>query len=71
MKRLVAGPGVYICDECIELCSEIIEEEFEDTKTDTELNDIPKPKDIKAILDQYVIGQEMPRNPVCCCLQPL
>jgi ATP-dependent Clp protease ATP-binding subunit ClpX len=58
VKRLVAGPGVYICDECIELCSEIIEEEFEETKTDSELNDIPKPKDIKAILDQYVIGQE-------------
>ena len=46
VKRLVAGPGVYICDECIELCSEIIEEEFEDIKADTELNDIPKPKDI-------------------------
>ena len=58
VKRLVAGPGVYICDECIELCSEIIEEEFEDTKTDSELNDIPKPREIKAILDQYVIGQE-------------
>ena len=58
VKRLVAGPGVYICDECIELCSEIIEEEFEDTRADTELNDIPKPKEIKAILDQYVIGQE-------------
>jgi len=58
VKRLVAGPGVYICDECIELCSEIIEEEFEDTRTDTELNDIPKPKEIKDILDQYVIGQE-------------
>ena len=58
VKRLVAGPGVYICDECIELCSEIIEEEFEEAKADTELNDIPKPKEIKAILDQYVIGQE-------------
>jgi ATP-dependent Clp protease ATP-binding subunit ClpX len=58
VKRLVAGPGVYICDECIELCAEIIEEEFEETKADSELNDIPKPKDIKAILDQYVIGQE-------------
>jgi ATP-dependent Clp protease ATP-binding subunit ClpX len=55
---LVAGPGVYICDECIELCSEIIEEEFEETKVDAELNDIPKPKEIKEILDQYVIGQE-------------
>ncbi|MCR4436210.1 MAG: ATP-dependent Clp protease ATP-binding subunit ClpX [Clostridiales bacterium] len=58
VKRLVAGPGVYICDECIELCSEIIEEEFEEAKTDAELNDIPKPKEIKEILDQYVIGQE-------------
>lgn len=58
VKRLVAGPGVYICDECIELCSEIIEEEFEEAKADTELNDIPKPIEIKEILDQYVIGQE-------------
>lgn len=58
VKRLVAGPGVYICDECIELCSEIIEEEFEDTKLDTEVSDIPKPKEIKNILDQYVVGQD-------------
>lgn len=58
VKRLVAGPGVYICDECIELCSEIIEEEFEDTKVDTEVSEIPKPKEIKEILDQYVVGQD-------------
>ncbi len=58
VKRLVAGPGVYICDECIELCSEIIEEEFEEARAENELNDIPKPKEIKEILDQYVIGQE-------------
>ncbi|MCX7842048.1 MAG: ATP-dependent Clp protease ATP-binding subunit ClpX [Clostridia bacterium] len=58
VKRLVAGPGVYICDECIELCSEIIEEEFEDVRTDYDNNDIPKPREIKEILDQYVIGQE-------------
>lgn len=58
VKRLVAGPGVYICDECIELCSEIIEEEFEEAKAETELNDIPKPKEIREILDQYVIGQD-------------
>ena len=58
VKRLVAGPGVYICDECIDLCSEIIEEEFEDTKIDAEINEIPKPKEIREILDQYVIGQE-------------
>jgi len=58
VKRLVAGPGVYICDECIELCSEIIEEEFEEAREVDELNDIPKPKEIKDTLDQYVIGQE-------------
>lgn len=62
VKRLVAGPGVYICDECIELCSEIIEEEFEETKTDAELGDVPKPGGIKAILDQYVIGQELAKK---------
>lgn len=58
VKRLVAGPGVYICDECIELCSEIIGEEFEDTGMDIQLDEIPKPMEIKNILDQYVIGQE-------------
>jgi ATP-dependent Clp protease ATP-binding subunit ClpX len=57
VKRLVAGPGVYICDECVELCNEIIEEELDD-ETEFELKDIPKPHQIKASLDQYVIGQE-------------
>ncbi|WP_026485982.1 ATP-dependent Clp protease ATP-binding subunit ClpX [Caldanaerobius polysaccharolyticus] len=57
VRRLVAGPGVYICDECIELCQEIIEEEFEDENS-FEFNDLPKPKEIKAILDEYVVGQE-------------
>jgi len=58
VKRLVAGPGVYICDECIELCSEIIGEEFEDNGVDIQIDEIPKPIEIKNILDQYVIGQE-------------
>jgi ATP-dependent Clp protease ATP-binding subunit ClpX len=62
VKRLVAGPGVYICDECIELCSEIIEEEFDEARAGSEFNDVPKPKEIKAILDQYVIGQEMAKK---------
>ena len=57
VKKLVAGPGVYICDECIELCNEIIEEELMD-ETDFELGELPKPKEIKAFLDQYVVGQE-------------
>ncbi|MGB4504833.1 MAG: ATP-dependent Clp protease ATP-binding subunit ClpX [Syntrophaceticus sp.] len=57
VKKLVAGPGVYICDECIELCNEIIEEELGED-TELELSDIPKPQEIKEVLDQYVIGQE-------------
>jgi len=57
VRRLVAGPGVYICDECIELCQEIIDEEFEDA-SELELKDIPKPVEIKQALDQYVVGQE-------------
>ena len=57
VRKLVAGPGVYICDECIELCNEIIEEEFSED-VEVELKDVPKPKDIRQILDQYVIGQD-------------
>ncbi|KLU59548.1 ATP-dependent Clp protease ATP-binding subunit ClpX [Peptococcaceae bacterium CEB3] len=57
VKKLVAGPGVYICDECIELCNEIIEEELNDDLA-VDIGDIPKPKEIRAILDQYVIGQD-------------
>ncbi len=57
VKKLVAGPGVYICDECIELCNEIIEEEFSED-VEVELKEVPKPKAIREILDQYVIGQD-------------
>lgn len=57
VRRLVAGPGVYICDECIDLCQEIIEEEFEDM-SDLDFKDIPKPAEIRSILDQYVVGQD-------------
>ncbi len=57
VKKLVAGPSVYICDECIELCNEIIEEELNEDIS-LEIGDIPKPKEIKDFLDQYVIGQE-------------
>ncbi|MFZ3101371.1 MAG: ATP-dependent Clp protease ATP-binding subunit ClpX [Desulfitobacteriaceae bacterium] len=61
VKKLVAGPGVYICDECIELCNEIIEEELSDD-LGLEIGDIPKPKEIRTILDQYVIGQEQAKK---------
>jgi ATP-dependent Clp protease ATP-binding subunit ClpX len=57
VRKLVAGPGVYICDECIELCNEIIEEELSDD-IEVSLKNIPKPHEIKKILDEYVIGQE-------------
>lgn len=57
VKRLIAGPNVYICDECIDLCQEIIQEEFEENE-EMEAKDLPKPKEIKDILDEYVIGQD-------------
>ena len=56
VHRVIAGPGVYICNECIELCREILEDDVETAPV--ELTDIPKPHDISAILDQYVIGQQ-------------
>ncbi|MEE9138232.1 MAG: ATP-dependent Clp protease ATP-binding subunit ClpX [candidate division NC10 bacterium] len=57
VRKLIAGPTVYICDECIELCNDIIAEELEEERGKA-LGDLPKPAEIKAILDQYVIGQE-------------
>jgi ATP-dependent Clp protease ATP-binding subunit ClpX len=61
VKKLVAGPGVYICDECIELCNEIIEEELTDD-LGMEIGEILKPKEIRAIIDQYVIGQDQAKK---------
>ena len=58
VKKLIAGPGVYICDECIDLCNEIIEEEFSSTSEEISFADLPKPAEIKVYLDDYVIGQE-------------
>lgn len=59
VKRLVAGPGVYICDECIELCNEIIAEESDqEIQEGDSFKSLPRPREIKAVLDEYVIGQE-------------
>jgi ATP-dependent Clp protease ATP-binding subunit ClpX len=57
VKKLIAGPGVYICDECIDLCNEIIEEELAEAG-DVKLDELPKPAEIHEFLDQYVVGQD-------------
>ncbi|MFO7293878.1 MAG: ATP-dependent Clp protease ATP-binding subunit ClpX [Actinomycetes bacterium] len=57
VKKLIAGPGVYICDECIELCNEIIEEEFS-AQEEVSFTELPKPAEINGYLDDYVVGQE-------------
>jgi ATP-dependent Clp protease ATP-binding subunit ClpX len=58
VKKLVAGPGVYICDECIDLCNEIIEEEGAGEEFSTDINSLPAPAEIKEFLDDYIIGQD-------------
>jgi ATP-dependent Clp protease ATP-binding subunit ClpX len=61
VKKLIAGPGVYICDECIELCNEIIEEEFS-SHEEVSFTELPKPAEIDAYLDDYVVGQEIAKQ---------
>src|SRR6059058_590304 len=61
VKKLIAGPGVYICDECIDLCNEIIEEELSET-AELKLDELPKPIEIYAFLNDYVIGQEQAKK---------
>ena len=61
VKKLIAGPGVYICDECIDLCNEIIEEEFAET-SEFKLEELPKPQEIYTFLDDYVIGQDQAKK---------
>jgi ATP-dependent Clp protease ATP-binding subunit ClpX len=58
VKKLIAGPAVYICDECVALCNDIIVEEVEKEESALRKLAVPKPVEIKAVLDQYVIGQE-------------
>ena len=56
VKKLIAGPSVYVCDECVELCNDIILEELED-ETSSAIKKLPTPREINTILDDYVIGQ--------------
>ncbi len=62
VKKLIAGPGVYICDECIDLCNEIIEEEFSDATDIGLIDELPKPTEIRTFLDSYVIGQDLAKK---------
>ncbi|MDD5621584.1 MAG: ATP-dependent Clp protease ATP-binding subunit ClpX [Actinomycetota bacterium] len=57
VKKLIAGPGVYVCNECVDLCNEIIDEELKEQR-EVDFKDLPKPKEIYSILNEYVIGQE-------------
>ena len=58
VRKLIAGPSVFICDECVDLCNDIIREEVQEAQAESNANKLPAPKEISAILDQYVIGQE-------------
>ncbi len=61
VKKLIAGPGVYICDECIDLCNEIIEEELAET-TDVSLGELPSPREIYSFLNDYIVGQDQAKR---------
>ena len=61
VKKLIAGPGVYICDECIDLCNEIIDEELS-APAEVGFDELPKPEEINAFLDDYIIGQEQAKR---------
>ena len=58
VRKLIAGPSVFICDECVELCNDIIREEVQESSDNADRSKLPRPREIKSILDQYVIGQE-------------
>ena len=61
VKKLIAGPGVYICDECIDLCNEIIDEELTSPAA-LDLDNLPRPKEIHTLLDEYVVSQEQAKR---------
>ena len=58
VRKLIAGPSVFVCDECVDLCNDIIREEIQEKDSDTATQKLPIPEEIKTTLDEYVIGQE-------------
>ena len=62
VKKIIAGPGVYICDECIELSQHIIEEQLAEGQTEFEVGEVPTPQEIRHALDEYVIGQGLAKK---------
>ena len=62
VKKIIAGPTVYICDECIDLCNEIMEEEYQNEHPDDIKQELLKPAEIKEVLDSYVVGQEQSKK---------
>ena len=60
VRRLIAGPSVYICDECVDLCNDIISEESQVVESNSSPDRLPVPTEIKDILDEYVVGQDVP-----------
>ena len=71
VRKLIAGPSVFVCDECVELCNDIIREELED-RAERARDKLPKPSEIKKVLDEYVIGQERAKKTlsVACPWKP-
>jgi len=62
VRKLIAGPSVFICDECVDLCNDIIREEVQEAGSDANQDHLPVPQEINAILDEYVIGQTRAKN---------
>src|SRR5437773_10421568 len=69
VRKLIAGPTVYICDECIDLCNDIIAEECDQEESLSSPSAVPKPTEIKKLLDQYVIGQERAKKILAVAVQ--
>ena len=65
VRRIIAGPGAYICNECIALCQEIVADDMDIMSATPSLNEIPTPSEMKEVLDEYVIGQEQAKRTLC------